>query len=280
MTANAIRLITFTLAVTASSKGLFAQEFSPFSPAFILKSGQVESSTSVGANWYNGNLSSPSASSSPKFVNLSGSQSITAGLPHDFQIGVVMGYSDWVSKSPANLNITAGFSNPSFYASKIWFGDTDNRLNFSAGITPKTDSTGTRGLPSTYNAGLTGVFILNPTLVSSIGASMSVSDKNGAYQVPDSTQLTGSVSKVTGAYLVNLSIAGIRTDSLLLTQGYRNPGYGFSGALQVSRQLSANAWGALAFATSNISFTQDFNGYQYSSKNLNNSLTATLRLLF
>ena len=259
---------------------LCAQEFSPFSPAFILQSGVAQSSTSLGVNWYNGQSSSPTTNSALKISSLAGSESISIGLPYDIQVGARLAYSDWVSKSPSSLNVATGFSNPNLFAQKVWFGNTDARLNLTAGVTPNTDNAGLRGLGTRYNAGLAGVFIFNPALVGSLGVSQFISEKNGVSQSPNETQLSGTISKTVGLYLINLRITGARYDSQIINQGYRQSNYGLAGGLQVSRQFMSNTWGAIAYDVSGSNSTYIYGGSDYKNKNLNNSLVATVNILF
>lgn len=258
----------------------FSQEFSPFSPAFILQSGVAQSSTSLGVNWYNGQSSTPTVNSTQKISSLAGSESLSIGLPYDIQVGARLAYSDWVSKSPSSLNVATGFTNPNLFAQKVWFGNTDTRLNLTAGVTPNTDTSGLRGLGTRYNAGLAGVFILNPNLVGSLGVSQFISEKNGVSQSPNETQLSGTISKTVGLYLINLRITGARYDSQIVNQGYRQSNYGLAGGLQVSRQFMRNIWGAIAYDVSGSNSTYLYGGSDYKSKNLNNSLVATVNVLF
>lgn len=258
----------------------FSQEFSPFSPAFILQSGVAQSSTSLGVNWYNGQSSSPTSNSALKISSLAGSESLSIGLPYDIQVGAGIAYNDWVSKSPSSLNVATGFTNPNLFGKKVWFGNTDARLNLTAGVTPNTDNSGLRGLGTRYNAGLAGVFILNPTLVGSFGVSQFISEKNGVSQSPNETQLSGTISKTVGLYLLNLRITGARYDSQIVNQVYRQSNYGLAGGLQVSRQFMSNIWGAIAYDASGSNSTYLYGGSDYKNKNLNNSLVATVNILF
>ena len=259
---------------------LFAQEFSPFSPAFILERGAVQSSTSLGVNWYNGQSSTTISNGSQKISSVAGSEFLSVGLPNDIQVGVGIAYSDWVSKSPSTLNVGAGFSNPNLFAKKVWFGDTDARLNLTLGVAPNTENTGLRGLGTRYNAGLAGVFILDQSLVGTFGATQFVSDKNGAYQTPNETQLSGAISKAFDFYLVNFALRASRFDSQLITQGYRQSNYGLGGNLQLSRQFATNVWGAIAYDISGSNSTFVYGANDYRNKNLNNSLLTTVNILF
>lgn len=258
----------------------FAQEFSPFSPAFILRSGDVQSSTSLGVNWYNGQSSTPATNAGLKISSLAAAESLAVGLPYDIQVGAGIAYSDWVSRSPSNLNVATGFSNPNLFAKKVWFGNTDARLNLTIGVTPNTDSSGIRGAATRYNAGLTGVFVINPALVGALGASQSISDKNGISQQPNETQLSGIISQSIGLYLINLSLTGTRYDSQITNQVYRQSNYGLGGGIQVSRQFMSSIWGAISYGVSGSNSTYTYGAGEYRNKSLNNSLVATVNILF
>lgn len=258
----------------------FSQEFSPFSPAFILQSGVGQSVTSLGVNWYNGQSSTPTSNGSQKIASVVGGEFLSVGLPYDIQVGVGIAYSDWVSKSPPSLNIGSGFSNPSVFAKKVWLSNKDTRLNLTLGIAPNTDNTGLRGFGTRYNAGLAAVFILNPSLVGTFGATQFVSDKNGAYQAPNETQLSGAISKAYGLYLVNIALRGSRYDTQLINQGYMQSNYGLGGNLQLSRQFATNVWGAIAYDVSGSNSTYVYGAGEYKNKNLNNSLLTTVSILF
>lgn len=256
---------------------LLAQDFSPFSPAFILEDGVVQSSTSLGVNWYNGQSSTPTSNDSQKISIVSGGEFLSVGLPYDTQVGIGVAYSDWVSKSPSSLNVsTQGFSSPSLFARKVWFGDTDKRLNLNLSAIPDTKV----GISSTsYSAGLTGVFVINHSRVISLGASQYMYTQSGPL-LPSQTQLSGTLSQSIGLYLFNFSLAASRSNSQLVNQGYKQAGFGLRGGIQLSRQFATNVWGAISYDISGNNSTYVYGASDYKNKNLNNSLLTTVNILF
>jgi len=264
-----------------------AEEYSPYSPAFILQPEQVESSTSIGANWVNAQYSSsPTSSASLKYAGVYASQSIAIGLPNDYEVGAGIVYSDDVSKSPQTINVVTGWNNPAIYANKTWFSNTPTRVKLSLSAIPKTGGSGPREAPSTYGVGISGIYIGPNTLVTAMSLSQYIADKNSSsYVSRDYASLGGNISKEVGPYLISGSLGVIRFQSMIYQSwGYMQPSFSYTAGLGVSRALSENIWAGIGYSftrsqtTTNISFYQ--NTYQANSTSLSNSLNASIRILF
>lgn len=258
-----------------------SQELSPYSPAFILKPEQVESSTSLGINWVNAQFSSQTSSSSAKIAVIGGGETISVGLPNDFQVGAGVGYSDFISKSPSTLNVVTGWSNPALYANKTWFSNTPTRVKLFLSASPKTGDSGTRGSPSLYATGIAGIHISPSGLVSAVSLTQSMADNSGSNQAAGSTSLSGAISKDIGAYLLNGSIGATRVQSMIYQSGvYLQPSFAYSANLGISRSIVENIWVGASYAISQNKNTTEYRGIQGNAKTINNSITTSISILF
>lgn len=273
--------ILFSAVMVFSGK-VDAEEYSPYSPAFILKPAQIESSSSFGMNWANAQFSSPLTNNSSKIGVIGAGEAISVGLPQDIEIGAGIGYSDYVNKSPATLNVVTGWSNPSMYANKTWFSNTNIRLKAGISVIPRTGGSGLTSFPTQYIGGVTGIYIGSNDWVSTLYASQTISDKNGnTFQLTDSTLLRATLSKAIDSYLIEGSFGATRSSSMIYEGGaYLQPSYTYLASLQASRQIVRDIWAAISYEISTNQNTVSGSESQYNTKILNNSITASVRMLF
>jgi len=268
-----------------------ANDFSPYSPAYIVDSGQVLSDSKVSSTWINDRSydrsydyatsyggSYPSYSSKQTNVDLS--QAFTIGLPYEFEIGASINYSDTVQANPYQAaNFVGELDNPTFFLNKFWNTDSSlwGKASFSA--TPKTGDSGSKSAASKYIVGLTGIYLVDETLVTSLGVTYEMVDPI----YPQSSNTTGVravISKEVGLNLVNLKLGARRIEPWLSSYTYTssssstgndsytfgsqyqgNPSWIYQAGLELSRKIANQAW---------LGLTYDI-AYRYSSFDFSSS---------
>lgn len=239
-------------------------------------------------------------------------QSLMLGLPENFEIGFDLNYSDNVfwSRSPSSYSV-GELGNPAFMLNKFWGTDSPLWGKASFQVTPKTGESGQKAVPSTYQFGLTGIYVPDENTVASLGITQLIVDPIYSL-VGNSTSIQAVLSKSLSAYLLNVRFGAQRYDPLMQSSNYSSnyPSYTYSSYQQttvpasfaynagfdVSTKIAKGAWLDLSyFATyqqnkfntthsgSVNSPTYDYSwGMWYGNKtsSLNNVLTISLKYLF
>lgn len=281
--------------VLACSKTALSNDFSPYSPAYIVSPYDVLSTSSYNNGWNNSRLydisdshgsSNPSASFKSTDINFQ--QGLTLGLPQSFEIGFNLSYADNVYSSSPGMNKPVGeLGNPNFFVNKFW--STDSQLWGKASIqaSPKTGDSGLKAAPTTYQIGLSGIYVPDNSLVTTLGITQSIVDPIYA-RTSNSTTINGIVSKTLGSYLLNLSLAVRRSDPWLMTnnssgnaaggsysyngQDTGNASYLYNGGFNLSKQILGNAWVGIGYNVlyQNSSYNYSSSG-AYTSSDINYS---------
>lgn len=232
MRKKSLNKLTLSIGCFLLGAPVMANDFSPYSPAYIVDSGQVLSDTRASVTWVN-NRSYDHANAhgydypsySSKNTDLDIGQSFTIGLPEDFQIGASVNYSDLVQANPYQAASRVGeLDNPTFFLDKFWNTDSVlwGKVSFSA--TPKTGDSGAKAAPSMYKIGLSGIYIADESLVTSLGLTQSIVDPIYP-DASNATSLNGVASKTLGAYLVNVKLGIQRVEPWLYTSSYTSGSY-------------------------------------------------------
>jgi len=252
-----------------------ADELSPYSPAFFLSPYQVEWDSNLGSTHTNYSISSPILKNSANSIATNISEALSIGLPDNFAIGVTELYVDPVVTNPLNPNApTLGFKNPMLSGSKLWNVDDSFLLKAFGSIQP---NTGVKAGLTTFNFGLNGIFVGKDDWVASIGANETVNDGSDG----GTATVVGMVSKKIGIYMINASLGAARFPSSLMTTGYLATSYGYSGALELSRQVLDHAWVGLNYSIGslNSTYTQNFMSILFNERTLYNTVGVSLKVL-
>ena len=130
-------------------------EITPFSPAFLLKSGQILSTTDISLGNTSASASfSTGQGTSSKLRYFGVSETLLIGLPSNIELGAALSYSSVISKSPSSLQTTEGFIDPSYFINKTWLADSPAyRAKAGFSYTPHAGSHGSPNSPTRYTIG-------------------------------------------------------------------------------------------------------------------------------
>jgi len=197
-------------------------------------------------------------------------------LPENFAIGITELYVYPTITNPLNPNAaTLGFKNPVLSGSKIWGLNTPMLFKIFASVQP---NTGVKAGVTTYNLGASGIMIGNDGWVYSLGLTETTNDAgNGG-----TATVVGTVSKTIGSYLINASVGAARFPSILVSSGYIASSYGYSGTVELSRQILDQAWLGINYSIGSTTntYTQNFMQIPYNNRTLYNSVGMSLKVLF
>lgn len=279
--------------LVACSQAVLSNDFSPYSPAYIVSPYDVLSSTSYNNAWNNSRLydfsdsygsSNPSASFKSTDINFQ--QALTLGFPQNYEAGFNLSYADNVYSSSPRLNKPVGeLGNPNFFVNKFWATDTQLWGKASLQVSPKTGESGLKAAPTTYQIGLSGIYVPDDSLVTTLGITQSVVDPIYA-TTSNSTSINGVVSKTFGSYLLNLGLGIRRYDPWQATNNtsgsagggsYSNNGqdtakasFLYNGGFDLSKQILRNTWVGIGYNViyQNRSYNYSSSG-SYSGPDLN-----------
>jgi len=264
------------LAFLIAPPACFADELSPYSPAFFLSPYRVEWDSSLQNTHTNYTIDSPVLKNSANSIATSASQALSIGLPNNFAVGITELYLYPSVTNPLNPNAgTLGFKNPVVSGSKIWDLDTSVLLKLSGSVQP---NTGVKAGLTTYNFGATGIYIGNNDWVTSFGVNETVNDGGDG----GTATAIAMVSKQIGSYMINVSAGAARFPSVLMTTGYVAASYGYSGTVELSRQILDRAWLGVNYSigSTNNTYTQNFMSIPFNSRTLYNTAGVMLKVLF
>jgi len=242
-------------------------ELSPYSPAFFLSPYQVEWDTNLGYTHSNYTVNSPVLKNSANSVSSNAYQGLSIGLPENFAVGISDLYVHPIIDNPLNAYApTGGFKNPVFSGSKIWGLGTPTLFKLNASVQP---NTGVKAGLTTYNFGATGIYQGNDGWVASLNVYETVNDGGDG----GTATAVAMVSKQFGKYLANASVGAARFPSVLMTNAYTAPSYGYSGTIELSCQILDQAWIGASYSIG--STTNTYTQYVYYT-----SITSNNRLLY
>lgn len=249
---------------------------SPYSPSFFLSPYQVEWDSSIGSTHTNYTINSPLLKNSANSIANNATQGLSIGLPDNFAIGVSELYVYPVITNPLNPNAaTLGFKNPVLSGSKIWGLDTNSLFKISGSVQP---NTGVKAGLTTYNFGATGIFIGNNDWITSLGINETVNDGGDG----GTATVIATISKKISSYILNASVGAARFPSILMSTGYVATSYGYSGTLELSRQILDQAWLGINYSIGSTTntYTQNFMSIPFNNRTLYNSGGVSLKVLF
>jgi hypothetical protein len=296
------------LATSLTSASAMAADYSPLSPAFVLKQSQLLWDT--GLQYAEGRSSSYATFSVPlgplgsSFRNpvlsrssaTSIAQSLQIGLPWDSSIGLGDAYVSTRRYDFGTVHVFNEFLSPTVFAKKTWGADANRRLQLAVSATPKTRISGLP-TPARYSFGVTGIYIAPEGLTSSVGLSRDIYKRSSFYDsssLSDSTEVSGRVTKDFGQYLVDFTLAARRSNEKTIVVNDINvpisismrfaPAYDYSASASVSRKVSDAAWISLGYRYSRINADGTSTSGAGSISNdvtaTQNSLTLLVRALF
>jgi len=256
----------------------FAQsgQTSPYSPSFFLSPYQVEWDSSIGSTHTNYTINSPLLKNSANSIANNASQGLSIGLPDNFAIGVTELYVYPVVTNPLNPNAaTLGFKNPVLSGNKIWGLDTNSLFKIFGSVQP---NTGVKAGLTTYNFGATGIYIGSDAWEASLSVNETVNDGGDG----GTATVVATVSKKVSAYILNASVGAARFPSILMSTGYVATSYGYSGTLELSRQILDQAWLGINYSIGSTTntYTQNFMLIPFNNRTLYNSVGMSLMVLF
>ncbi len=286
-----IALTSFLISLSGTAN---CAESSPFSPTFILKQGQVLSTTviSIGDTKATASFSTGQATSS-KLRYSGATETLLIGLPSNIELGAALSYSSIISKSPSSLQTTEGFIDPSYFINKTWLADSPAyRAKAGFSYTPHAGSHGSPNSPTRYTIGGSITKFMGDNWIGSIGLSRNIYDRDKYYDrttaYGDSTSLSFGLSKEVGAYLISTGLSANYVDkkSIAFPDAYAESkdNRSYSGSITVSRAVSDNFWLGITYinAWNTSKFMSVNNGFESSgdSDGRSNILQATLKAVF
>lgn len=270
------RTYFFCLVLGLFSHFSLANESSPYQPSFFLSPYQIESDTAFDNIRTNYTINSPVLKNSANSINNNYGEKLSIGLPNNYSLGISELYVQSLVSNPLNLNAaTPGFKNPVFSAAKLWNVDDHVLLKLFGSVQP---NLGVKAGVSTYNLGASAIYIGPEGWESSISINETTNDA-GYGGAPT---LSGTISKQSGLYVLNVTVAATRFPSILMSGGYAASSYLYAGSLELSRQLTDRAWLGVSYGigSNQYTYTQNFMKIPFNNRTLYNSVGASLKVLF
>jgi len=285
-------LISSVILISLVSSKALATGLSPFSPTFVLEEGRIVSSTGL-AYWdtsTKSKLNSVPTANDVRVGAVSANQSLRVGLANDIELGLGIGYSDAVRRSPSTVVTNDGFTNPSIWISKVWKADAQIRGGFS--VTPRTNSNGAPNTPTVFNLGGSVTKIYSDDWMAGLGISRSIYERDRDYDkstgFTDFTTISAGLTKPVGTYLITGAITATMRDRKEIGVGTATatslPSTGYAYGLTVSHPIRTATWVGVTYTHSrtesegraeNLGVTTTSE-----SKGRSNSLQASIQIIF
>lgn len=228
---------------------LSAEQLSPYSPAFYLQEGQLESDSAVAYFQSNTKVDTGFFSLSGKSEGLNLYQYFAMGFADAYALSVSTTYVGTLRADTTlpGLDVQA-FSSPIFTGSKLWGADQPWRFKLALAVQPMLSPIIAQ--PGFVNviAGITGMYVCENQWVASLAASEKTNN-NGSFRT---TTYGANLAKNWGDFFLNLTVNGIKSPASHLTDGSVKKTHGYISNLTVSRPVTKDVWLGLTYSRNSL----------------------------
>lgn len=230
-------------------QSLSAAPLSPYSPAFYLQEGQLESDSAVAYFESDTRVDTRFFSLSGKSEGLNFYQYFAMGFADAYALSVSTTYVGTLRADTTlpGLDVQA-FSSPIFTGSKLWGADQPWRFKLALAVQPMLSPIIAQ--PGFVNviAGVTGMYVSD----NQWALSLTASEKTNNNHTFSTTTYGGQLAKHWGDYLVSATVNGMRSPASHMTDGSVKKTHGYIANLTLSRPVANGVWLGLTYSRNSL----------------------------